>query len=113
MLSLELAPGTSPRKAEEAVWRELERVATAGVTERELSRARALLRSSTLHELATRNGVAHALGQAEALLGDWREAGRSGERYQAVTRADVRRAAREWLDPTRRNVVWLEPGGAA
>jgi predicted Zn-dependent peptidase len=113
MISLELAPGASTRKAEEAVWRELERVATAGVTERELTRARALLRSSTLHELATRNGVAHALGQAEALLGDWREAGRSGERYRAVTRADVRRAARVWLVPARRNVVWLEPGGAA
>jgi predicted Zn-dependent peptidase len=49
------------------------------------------------------------LGQAEALLGDWREAGRGLERYAAVTSADVRRAAREWLDPLKRNVVWLDP----
>jgi predicted Zn-dependent peptidase len=62
-----------------------------------------------LHEMSTRNGVAHALGQAEALLGDWREAGRALARYGAVTADDVRRAAREWLDPAKRNVVWLEP----
>ena len=109
MLSMELAPGASPRRAEAALWAEIDRVASRGVAERELARARSLLRSSTLHEFATRNGVAHALGQAEALLGDWREAGRALERYQAVTREDVRRAAGSWLAPALRNVVWLEP----
>jgi predicted Zn-dependent peptidase len=112
VLSMELAPGASPRKAEAALWAELDRVASRGVTERELTRGRALLRSGLLHEFATRNGVAHALGQAEALLGDWREAGRALERYQAVTREDVRRAARAWLAPPLRNVVWLEPEAA-
>ncbi len=112
-ISMELAPGASPRKAEAALWAELDRVAARGVTDRELTRARALLRSSLLHEFATRNGVAHALGQAEALLGDWREAGRALTRYQAVTREDVRRAARDWLAPPLRNVVWLEPEPSA
>jgi len=112
LISMELAPGASARKAEGALWAELDRIASRGVTERELSRARALLRSSTLHEFSTRNGMAHALGQAEALLGDWREAGRALERCQAVTRQDVRRAAREWLAPSHRNVVWLEPEAA-
>ncbi|HET8723068.1 MAG TPA: pitrilysin family protein [Anaeromyxobacteraceae bacterium] len=112
LLSLELAPGRRPARAEALLWEEIDSVATRGVSERELDRARALLRSSVLHEFSTRNGVAHALGQAETLLGDWREAGRALERYGAVTRADVRRAAREWLAPGRRNVVWLEPGAA-
>ena len=75
-------------------------------------RAQALLRSSVLHELATHNGVAHALGQAEALLGDWREAGRSLEQYAAVTVKDVKRVAAGWLDPARRSVVTLEPEAA-
>jgi len=109
MVFLELAPGTRPVRAEQALWRELERVAVRGVTAPEVERARRLLRSSVLHELATHNGVAHALGQAEALLGDWREAGRPLERYAAVGAADVRRVAREYLDPARRNVVWLDP----
>ncbi len=65
-----------------------------------------------LHELSTHNGVAHALGQAEVLLGDWREAGRSLSQYQAVTARDVQRVAATWLDPARRSVVVLEPEGA-
>ena len=112
VLSMDLAPGASPRKAELALWAEIDRIAARGVTDREMARARALLRSGVLHELSTRNGIAHAMGQAEGLLGDWREAGRALERYAAVTAADVRRAAREWLDPVKRNVVWLEPEAA-
>jgi predicted Zn-dependent peptidase len=113
LVSVELPPGVRPARVEQALWGEIGRLAARGVTDREMARARALLRSGVLHELSTRNGVAHALGQAEALLGDWREAGRALERYRAVTREDVRRAAREWLAPVRRNVVWLEPEAVA
>ncbi len=111
--SMELAPGASPARAERALWAEVDRMASRGPSERELARARALLRSVALHELSTRNGVAHALGQAEALLGDWREAGGALARYRAVRREDVIRVARTYLDPSRRNVVWLEPGDPA
>jgi predicted Zn-dependent peptidase len=79
------------------------------VSAAEVARAKALLRSSVLHELATHHGVAHALGQAEALLGDWREAGRALEHYARVSPRDVRRVAAEYLAPVRRCVVVLEP----
>jgi predicted Zn-dependent peptidase len=105
----ELAPGVSPARAERAISQEIERVATRGVSAAEVRRARALLRSAFLHELATHHGVAHALGQAEALLGDWRQAARALENYAAVGPGEVRRVAREILDPHRRSVVVLEP----
>jgi zinc protease len=105
----ELAPGARSDKAERILGQEVERVADQGVSSAELRRAKRLLRSSVLHELATHNGVAHALGQAEALLGDWREAGRSLELYAAVSPKDVRRVAAEWLDPVKRSVVTLQP----
>ncbi len=101
-----MCAGSAPRRL---IWAEIEKVATRGVTAAEVRRAKALLRSSVLHELATHHGVAHALGQAEALLGDWREAGRALEHYDRVTAADVRRVAAEYLDPGRRCVVTLEP----
>ena len=107
----ELAPGVRPERVEAALLREIERVAERGISAEELARARRLLRSGVLHELATHGGVAHALGQAEALMGDWREAGRSLAQYAAVGRRDVQRVAREWLDPAKRNVVRLEPRG--
>jgi predicted Zn-dependent peptidase len=109
---LELAPGVKREKAEAVLWAEIAKVAARGVTAAEVRRAKALLRSSVLHELGTHHGIAHALGQAEALLGDWREAGRSLEHYARVTPADVRRVATEYLDPSRRCVVTLEPEAA-
>jgi predicted Zn-dependent peptidase len=105
----ELAPGVRVEKAEAVLWEEIAKVAAKGVSAAEMRRAQALLRSSVLHELATHHGVAHALGQAEALLGDWREAGRSLEHYAAVGPKDVKRVAAEYLDPSRRSVVVLEP----
>jgi predicted Zn-dependent peptidase len=105
----ELAPGADVERAESLLWAEIAKVAERGVTGAEVARARALLRSSVLHELATHHGTAHALGQAEALLGDWREAGRALEHYAAVTPRDVRRVAAEYLEPSRRCVVVLEP----
>jgi zinc protease len=108
----ELAPGVKAESAERALYQEIAKVASRGIAADELRRAQRLLRSSVLHELATHNGVAHALGQAEALLGDWREAGRALEQYAAVQPKDVRRAAATWLDPGKRCVVTLEPEGA-
>ncbi|WP_242344944.1 M16 family metallopeptidase [Anaeromyxobacter terrae] len=105
----ELAPKVKSARAEAILWEELDRVATKGVSGAEVRRAQALLRSSVLHELATHHGIAHALGQAEALLGDWREAGHALEHYAAVGPRDVRRVAAEYLDPSRRNVVALDP----
>ncbi len=108
----ELAPGVDAAEAERVLWEEIDRAASRGISAGELKRAQRLLRSSVLHELATHNGVAHALGQAEALLGDWREAGRALAQYAAVTPKEVRRVAATWLDPAKRCVVTLEPEGA-
>jgi predicted Zn-dependent peptidase len=106
---LELAPKVKSARAEAMLWEEIDEVATKGVASAEVRRAQALLRSSVLHELATHHGIAHALGQAEALLGDWREAARALEHYAAVGPRDVKRVAAEYLDPARRCVVALDP----
>ncbi len=108
----ELAPGVRGARAEAVLYEEIAEVAGRGVATAELRRAKALLRSSVLHEIATHHGIAHSLGQAEALLGDWREAGRALEHYAAVTSRDVRRVASQYLDPSRRCVVLLEPEAA-
>ena len=112
MIFLELPPGVAAARAEKALLAELDRLATDGPGAEEMRRARALLRSAVLHELGTHHGQAHALAQAEALLGDWREAGRSLEHYAAVRAGDVKRAVQTYLAPSRRSVVTLVPGPA-
>jgi predicted Zn-dependent peptidase len=106
---VELAPGVKVERVERILAEELAGVAERGVTLAELKRARALLRSSTLHELGTHHGLAQALGQGEALLGDWREAGRALELYARVTSADLKRVVRDYLSPGRRNSAILVP----
>ncbi|MBK9517375.1 MAG: insulinase family protein [Anaeromyxobacter sp.] len=110
LVSCELAPGAKVAGVERALFDEVARLGARGPTARELARARALLRSAVLHDLGTHHGLAQALGQAEALLGDWREAGRTLEHYEAVGAADVKRVVARYLDPALRSVVTLVPG---
>jgi len=111
LIFAELAPGIRPEAFEPVLWEELDRIRARGLGQAELTRAQRLLRSSVLHEFATHNGVAHALGQAEVLLGSWREAGRALEQYAAIHGKDVRRVAASLLDPAKRCLVTLEPEG--
>jgi len=112
MVFAELTPGASPARVEKVLLGEVARLASDGPSAAEMKRARALLRSAVLHELGTHHGQSHALAQAEALLGDWREAGRTLELYAAVKAADVRRVVGQYLAPARRSVVTLVPGAA-
>jgi predicted Zn-dependent peptidase len=110
LIFAELAPRVRTERVERLLWEEIARLAEKGISSAELRRAQRLLRSTVLHELATHNGIGHAFGQAETILGDWREAGRSLEQYAAVRPADVRRVAETWLKPQTRCVVTLQPG---
>ncbi len=105
----ELQPGGDPRKVEKAIYEELARVAEEGITDLELQKAKNTLRAHFLHEIATNNGRAHAIGNYETLLGDWRESLRTLDRYGAITHADVKRVAAAIFDPKNRSVVTLVP----
>jgi predicted Zn-dependent peptidase len=111
---LELKQDSDPRKVEEALYAELARVATEGLTERELQKAKNNLRADHLRELATNSGRAHAMGHYEALLGSWRDGLTLPSVYAAATNEQVKAVAAKYFAPERRSVVTLIPaaGGA-
>ena len=109
-ISLKLNPGVDPQRAEGALWAELARVSDEVMSERELDRAKNLVRSQLLRSLATTNGRAHTVGQMEVMLGSWRAMLDLPDRYAAITAPDVQRVARKTFPPHRRNVVTLIPG---
>ena len=109
-ISLKLNPGVDPGRAEGALWAELTRVCDEQMPERELDRARNLVRSHLLRALSTTNGRAHTIGQMEVMLGTWRALLDLPDRYAAISAADVQRVARKTFAPHRRNVVTLIPG---
>jgi zinc protease len=106
---LELPPEGQPKVVEKALFTELEKVATHGLTELELRRAKNNLRSNLLRELATHRGRTESLGQYEMTLGSWRDGVRLADVYQKVTRALVKQVARKYFDPTQRSIITLVP----
>lgn len=109
MVGLELKPKADPAQTEAALYEELALVATQGLTERELTKARNNLSTHLLRELATNNGRAHALGTYEMMLGSWKKGLELASRYESVTQEQVRAAAAKYLSPERRSVVTLVP----
>ncbi len=105
----ELQPGGDPKRVERSIYQELERIAEEGIDDLELQKAKNTLRAHFLHEIATNNGRAHAIGNYETLLGDWRESLRTLERYAAIRNADVKRVAAKIFSPKNRSVVTLVP----
>jgi zinc protease len=106
---LELKPDSDPRKVEQVLYAELERVVREGFTERELQKAKNILRADHLRELATNSGRAHALGHYESLLGSWRDGLALPSVYATTTNERVKQVAAKYFQPERRSVVTLLP----
>ncbi|MHB8877269.1 MAG: M16 family metallopeptidase [Myxococcaceae bacterium] len=106
---LELKPDSKPLEVEAALYAELAKVSSEGISDRELTKAKNNLRAHLLRELATNSGRANGFGTYEALLGSWRDGLALPERYDAISAAQVQAAARRYFDPNRRSVVTLIP----
>jgi predicted Zn-dependent peptidase len=107
---LELKPDSDPAKVEKALYEQLDRLAQTPPDDRELLKAKNNLKSHLLHELATNNGKAHMLGAHEMLSGTWRSILSLEEKYDAVSKEQVREVAATYFSPLRRSVVTLLPG---
>jgi predicted Zn-dependent peptidase len=105
----ELNPRVSADRALAVIEEELARLARRGLSEGELLRAKRLLRSQLLREVASNSARAHTLGTYELLLGNWRAFLEMPERYAHVDREAVRRVARQMFDSGSRSVVTLVP----
>jgi len=101
--------GHTAEELDRAIKEVIEKVQREGVTDRELQKAKNSLISSHVDSLKTNGGVAQMLAFNEYARGDWREAFKDAERWQAVTADDVKRVATEYLKPRRRTVVILHP----
>ena len=111
-------PGTDAKRSVAEIEAILARIREKGVTEAELSRARSLYKSERFNGgfsgLQTPLGRADALGWAATFDPDGAEGVNSEvARYDAVTAADLRDAAREYLVPEHRSVIEIAPAAAA
>ena len=104
--------GVEPATAEKALFEELDRLRNADVPEAELRKAKNQLLADHYRELKTIAGRANSLGSYETFNGDYSLLYSTEKRVEAVTAADIRRAANAYLGEKNRTVAVLVPDNA-
>lgn len=99
--------------AEQAVLKEVERLASRGVSPRALAKAVRQAVTAEVNMRKTMAGQAGRLGAAEVVVGDIHYTKRYFERLTALTPADLRRVLKTYLVAERLAVVSSNPSNAA
>jgi len=110
-----LRPGSDSSAVEGILVGEVEKLAGEPIGGEELDRARRQLELAILLGRQSARDRGQALGTAQMIAGDWRDADQQLERLRALTPADVQQAAARTLAAARRTVVWstaAAPGAA-
>jgi zinc protease len=111
-VSLDLFKDKDPRKAEEMVFAELSRLAEQPVSDEELNRARRRILAGRIFGWESVHGLANSIAQTSTYPG-----GENVEQFfkhyldaiLAVSKADIQRVAKEYLQRNRAVVVWSIP----
>jgi predicted Zn-dependent peptidase len=106
---VKMKPGVDAAKGEEAIYSEFEAIATEGVSEEELSRAKNMLEADFIRSMQTVNRKARKIGTYEIYFGDFSGIPEVPAKYRAVTNEDIKRVAGEYFSRRNRNVVTLVP----
>jgi zinc protease len=101
--------GVDPARAENALYEELDKLATAEVPAAELRKAKNQMLANLYRQLKTIEGRANLLGSYEVIHGDYRKLFTVDKTIEAVTAADVQRVARQYFTARNRTVATLVP----
>jgi len=113
MVETTVKDGKEPAAAEAAVYEEIERLQKDEIPAEELQKVKNAYKANAYRRLSSPFAILIQLGSYDA-LGDWRYINTSPERADAVTAADLRRVAREYLTKENRTVAtFLRKEGAA
>lgn len=101
--------GVAPEAVEKAIYEELDKIKTGGVTEQELAKAKNILLADFYRTMKTINGKANAIGTYEVFFGDYNKLFTAADDYAKVTAADVQRVAKLYFTDKNRTVATLLP----
>ena len=108
-IQLNLKNGIVPERALALVESEVEKLRERPVSARELDKARNILMKGYVDGLKKMAGRARTLGTYETYFGDYTRIFSDLKNYQAVTAADIKRVAGQYLKASRRNIVTVMP----
>jgi len=114
--------GHTPQELETAIRKEIDRVKNEDVTDEELKSVKTRAKAGLIRSLGSNDGLAQNLATYQALYGDWRELFRQIDKFDKVSKADLRRVANAIFNDKNRTVAIIEtttqakpaapPGGA-
>lgn len=97
----------SSQEVEEAIYRELKRLADEAVSEADLERVRNRIRVDFLRNLQKNDELAHMLTYYQSVAGDWRYLVRYDQELASITPAEIQGAAARYFRKENRTVVTL------
>ncbi len=100
--------GVSNQAVQQALREEFDKLKTVDVSDEELARFRTRAKAGLLRALNNNLGLAMHMTDYQMLFGDWRELFRYINRFDHVTKADIRRVATALFQPTNRIVGMIE-----
>ncbi|MGI8741656.1 MAG: M16 family metallopeptidase [Bryobacteraceae bacterium] len=107
-----LRPGKTTGDAEPAIYDEISRLQTGPIADWELEKARNSLSLGFLGRMQSSLVRAISMGEYAAFYNDPGLINTRLDKISAVTTADVRRVANQYMKPTNRTVVITVPGQA-
>ena len=107
-LNITLRPGVKHEDAEDVALKEIRKLKTGPVLEKELRKARNIILSQMIYLRDSPFGVVSALAEAEA-VSDWKFYADLPKKIEAVTLEDIQRVARTYFTADNRTVGWFIP----
>jgi len=104
--------GKQPEEVEKAIYAEIERLGEQPIAEWELQKAKSTTRLGYLQGIRSAQSRATMLGTLTVKYGDPNLINTRLERIDAVSREDVQRVAKQYLQPRYRTVVITTPSAA-
>jgi zinc protease len=105
----QIQPGVASEAMEKALYEELEKVKTQGITEEELKKAKNILLFNFYSQQRTIAGKANTIGTYEVYFGDYKKLLSAPHDFAKVTLEDVKRIAQKYFTARNRSVVTLIP----
>ena len=106
-------PGHKPDEMADAIHVEIEKLKNEDISDEELKMIKTRAKANLIRGLGSNEGLANDLAIYQARYDDWRELFRSVDRIDKVSKADIRRVAKQTFVPTNRTVGIIETKVAA
>lgn len=108
-----MQPGKTTADGEKSLYDEIEKLKTTPVADDELQKAKNQIEAQFYMGNQSNSDKASQIGYFQTLLGDYKLLFQQADKYAAVTKEDIMRVAKEYLDSRNRTVITViqEPQG--